>query len=82
MVRFRLGKEAVLLILDNIDRNLDDGIMHNSSISPLNQLLITLRYYATGMFFSVNGDLFGLHKCTLLRIIKNVPRAIPSFYSA
>lgn len=82
MVRFRLGKEAVLLILDNIDRNLDDGIMHNSSISPLNQLPITLRYYATGMFFSVNGDLFGLHKCTLLRIIKNVPRAIPSFYSA
>lgn len=82
MVRFRLSKEAVLLILDNIDRNLDDGIMHNSSISPLNQLLITLRYYATGMFFSVNGDLFGLHKCTLLRIIKNVPRAIPSFYSA
>lgn len=46
-----LSKEAVLLILENIDRNLDDGIKHNFSISPLNQLLITLRYYATEIFF-------------------------------
>lgn len=79
MNRFRLSKEAVLSILDDID-DLGNGTQRISSVSPLNQLLITLRYYATGNFLSVNGDLFGVHKCTVSRVIKKVSRAIASLY--
>ena len=68
--RFRLSKDAVLNILNNIDDNLNSGIQRISSVSPLDQLLLTLRYYSTGNLLSVNGDLFGVHKCTVSRIIR------------
>ena len=68
--RFRLSKDAVLNILNDIDDDLNSGIQRNSSVSPLNQLLLTLRYYSTGNLLSVNGDLFGVHKCKVSRIIR------------
>lgn len=40
-----------------------------------------MRYYATGNFLSENGDLFGVHKCTVSRIIKKISRAIASLYN-
>lgn len=36
VIRFRISKQAALLIFVKIGRKLDDGIMHNSSVSPLN----------------------------------------------
>lgn len=63
----------------NID-DLGDGILHNSSVSPLNQHLITLRYryYATGNLLSVNDGLFEVHKCAGSRIRKKISRAVAS----
>lgn len=48
----------------------------NDSISPMNQLLITLRFYATGTFQLVIGDLFDIHKSTVCRIVHKVTSAI------
>ena len=45
-------------------------------VSPLNQLLITLRYYATGTFKLVVGDTFNVHKSTVCRIVHRVTAAI------
>ena len=42
--RFRLSKDAVLNILKDIDDDPNSGNQRNSSVSPLNQLLLTLRY--------------------------------------
>ena len=41
-------------------------------------MLLTLRYYATGTYQAVIGDLGGIHKSTMCRIIKRVTTAIAS----
>jgi len=47
-------------------------------ISPINQLLITLRFYATGSFQLVVGDTFDVSKSTVCRIVHRVTAAIAS----
>ena len=60
--RFRLSKDVVLNILNDIDDDLNSGIQRNSSFSSLNLLLLTLRYYSTGNLLSVNGNLLACVK--------------------
>jgi len=50
----------------------------NDCLSPLNQLLVTLRFYATGTFQLVIGDTFSISKATVCRIVHRVTRAIAS----
>ncbi|KAL1488994.1 hypothetical protein ABEB36_014773 [Hypothenemus hampei] len=45
---------------------------------PIHQLLVTLRYYATGNFQLVSGDLLGISQPTISRIIKRVSETIAS----
>lgn len=47
-------------------------------MSPINQLLIALRFYATGCMLISVGDFGGIHKSTACRIIQRVTRAIAS----
>lgn len=42
----------------------------------MNQLLTTLRFYATGEHLSSVGDFMGLHESTASRIIKKTSEAI------
>lgn len=42
----------------------------------MTQLLIALRFYATGSFYVVQGDFIGVHKSTAGRIITRVTKAI------
>lgn len=47
-------------------------------MSAINQLLVALRYYASGSFYIVAGDLIRISKSTTCRIIRKVSRAIAS----
>lgn len=57
-----------------------DQLAHDSCrgqpLSPVNQLLIALRFYATGTFQLVVGDTFKVHKSTVCRILHRVTEAI------
>lgn len=44
----------------------------------MQQLLLTLRFYATGSFYITVGDFGGLHNSTLCKIVKRVTEAISS----
>ncbi|XP_001951909.1 putative nuclease HARBI1 [Acyrthosiphon pisum] len=71
--RFRLSKETFMILLHMIG----DSIKHrSSSLSPVLQLLIALRYYATGAFQMVLGDHIQVHKSTVYRVIKTVSTEI------
>lgn len=48
----------------------------NLAVKPLDQVLVTLQYYASGSFMRCVGDMSGLHKSTVCRIIHRVTRAI------
>ena len=47
--RYRLEKEAVLMLLELIENELQTS-GRNRALSPLDQLLLTLRFFATSSF--------------------------------
>lgn len=78
LARFRLTKPAVEVLLGHLGRRLDRAHKYATSVLPMLQLLVALRFYATSSFLMVDGDIFGLHKCTVSRIVARVSRAIAS----
>jgi len=50
----------------------------NQSLSAMNQLLIGLRFYATGSFQLVVGDTFNVSKSTICHTVHRVTSAIAS----
>lgn len=75
-MRFRFNKNTVLHILERIGQNLTPPTSRNHSIDARTQLLVALRYYATGSFQMTIGDTFNLNKSTVCRIVRRVTREI------
>ncbi|XP_028156430.1 putative nuclease HARBI1 isoform X1 [Ostrinia furnacalis] len=77
-IRFRLSKPSALNILQLIENKLEFPNDKNNSLSPVNQLLLTLRYYATGCHQLTMGDFSGVSRPTANRVIHRVTAAIAS----
>ncbi|KAJ8913357.1 hypothetical protein NQ315_008747 [Exocentrus adspersus] len=73
---FRLRKETVLQFLPKSEERIEYIHNMNNSVSPINQLLITLRFYATGCHQLSLAYFGNMHKSTVCRIIKRVTEAI------
>jgi len=62
-----------------------DKIKHptkrSSSLTPINQMLIALRFYATGSFQLVIGDTFAVDNATVCRTLKRVTEGIAGLRS-
>uniref|UniRef100_A0A6P7GTK7 Uncharacterized protein LOC114324683 n=1 Tax=Diabrotica virgifera virgifera TaxID=50390 RepID=A0A6P7GTK7_DIAVI len=70
--RFRLLKPTVLSLLEQIDGEIRSPTVWNHALNPMEMLLITLRYFATGSFLVVMGDFGGIHKSTTSKVIFKV----------
>lgn len=75
-IRYRFTKETVMYILDLIQNELQIINNRGRPITALNQLLIALRFYATGTFQCVVGDLIHVHKSVVCKIIKKISHLI------
>jgi hypothetical protein len=71
-VKFRFCKGDTLRIMDMIGNDLEPNQKKMMSVLLLTQLLITLRFFATGVFQQMDGDLFGISQATISRIVKRV----------
>ncbi|XP_045446885.1 putative nuclease HARBI1 [Melitaea cinxia] len=76
--RFRLSKPSALNVLQLIENKLEFPNDKNNSLAPINQLLLTLRYYATGCHQLTMGDFSGVSRPTANRVIHRVTAAIAS----
>ncbi|XP_063232410.1 putative nuclease HARBI1 isoform X1 [Bacillus rossius redtenbacheri] len=76
--RFRLSKDTVLHLLEELEPLIRSRTDRNHAVSPLNKLLLTLRFYALGTMLSSVGDFVGVSKATASRIIKEVTFGIAS----
>ena len=74
--RFRLTKEVVLDILTRIEERLEVPYNLNNSVSPINQLLTTLRLFSTGGHLDAVADFARMHLSTVSRIVPRVSEAI------
>lgn len=64
------------LNLFQIEDQLEYESDRNDSVTPMNQLLIALRFYSTGTFQLVVGDLFKVNKSTVCRVVHKVTAVI------
>lgn len=53
----------------------------NNAVSPINQLLVFLRFCATGSHIACIADFCGVHTSTASRIIARVANAIAGLYN-
>lgn len=77
-IHFRLRKSTALFLLEQIEEQLEFQSDKNEAISPINQLLMTLRFYATGSTHLQSGDFSGFSKSSAHRIVHRVSSAIAS----
>lgn len=74
--RFRLSKDSILNLLEILEPSLAPANNKNNPIPALIQILITLRFYATGSFQLSIADYFKVSQPTVSRIVKKVTEQI------
>ncbi|XP_017768198.1 PREDICTED: putative nuclease HARBI1 isoform X2 [Nicrophorus vespilloides] len=76
--KFRFTKHTVVGLLEQIKNKLIHKTNKNNPVTPVQQLLITLGFFASGSFYITIGDFAGIHKTTTGKIIHRVCDAISS----
>lgn len=79
--RFRLTKVTTLTLLTKIEKELEYLSDRNNALPPILQLLIALRFYATGSFQLIISDLAGVVKATVCRTVHKVSTIIAGLRS-
>ncbi|XDV25459.1 hypothetical protein PO909_029375 [Leuciscus waleckii] len=74
--RFRLPKEAILSLTDELAEVLSPATSRSHSIPAVLQVCTALKFYATGTFLNAVGDTVGLSKASVSRAVYRVSRAL------
>ncbi|XP_069131659.1 putative nuclease HARBI1 [Argopecten irradians] len=74
--RYRFSLINIQFILNLIRPSLITMTRRSKAVSPLLQLLVALRYFATGSFFRLIGDSVGLSEATVSRCVHRVATAL------
>ena len=73
--RYRLHTTSVEYILERIGSHLENT-NRLGSLSPRQQLLLTLRFFSSNAFYHVLRDSHGRQRATLCRVVRKVTDAI------
>ena len=76
LLRFRMTRETIFEVIDLVRADLEHPTERNHAIPATLQTLCALRYYATGNFQKVSGDLIGISQPSVSRIVDRVSRAL------
>lgn len=80
--RYRLSKNTTHHLIDEVRNTLRRGTMRSRPVAPEIQVLIFLRFLATGQFYTSLGDLHdGVNSGTVCRIIQNVSSSIAALHN-
>nr|XP_049706930.1 putative nuclease HARBI1 [Helicoverpa armigera] len=74
--RFRISKGLARALASHLAPLLQTRTMKNFAVTPEQQIIMALEFYACGSFQRCIGDAAGVHKSTVCRIIHRVSRAI------
>jgi hypothetical protein len=77
-IRFRLTKPTVQDLFARIVDEISSPTDQNDAVPPMNRLLLTLRFYASGSMLIAAGDFAGVHKSTAGAIVHKISSAIAS----
>ncbi|XP_063446531.1 putative nuclease HARBI1 [Mytilus trossulus] len=68
----------ILEVVDLVRKDIESPTYRSHAIPAILQVLVSLRYYAKGDFYSEVGDLHGISKASVSRCITRVSKAIVS----
>nr|XP_026488745.1 putative nuclease HARBI1 [Vanessa tameamea] len=74
--RFRVSKDTVLYLESLFGKEIAPLTKRNRALQPRDQILIALRFYATGSYQKVIGDIFHVEQVTVHRVVHKVTAAI------
>lgn len=75
--RYRFGREGIEFIVDLLADEISPATRRSHLLSAKEQILITLRFVASGSFLEVIGDTFGSYdKSTVSRVVRRVTQAL------
>ncbi|CAG2228481.1 HARBI1 [Mytilus edulis] len=74
--RYRFGREGILFLSDLVRDKLTRQTNRNHALSVEQQIMVTLRFLASGSFLQVIGDTLGLDKSTVSRVVDSVLDAL------
>lgn len=74
--RYRLSRPVVLELYELLNYDLERPTMRSHSILVSLKISTTLRFFATGSFFGVTGDIHGIGKSSVSRIVTEFTNAI------
>ena len=74
--RYRFGKESIEYITSLIETDLRRKTNRSHALRPIDQVLIALRFYASGNFLQVIGDTVGVDKSTVSRAVHDVSQLL------
>ena len=72
--RFRRGQLVDLVGL--VDAQIKHPTNRNGALTSVQQVCLALRFFSSGCFQNLTGDLIGVHKSTACRAIHRVSRAL------
>ena len=67
--KYRLSREVILFLCNRLEGRLKRPTKRSQSLSVSLQICVALRYFATGSFQSVNGDVHGISRYSVSRAI-------------
>lgn len=74
--KFRFHRQAILDLCDSVQDDLEYVLPRKGSLTPVLQVLLALRFYATGAFQDVVADLIGVSQSTVCRAVQRVTDAL------
>lgn len=79
--RFRLTKRSFLSVCDIFRNELENETARSFPLSAEDKLLLTLRFYATGSFQTVLGDIAGVDQATVCRHVNQTTKVIAARFN-
>ena len=75
-LRFRLRKDSVITLTAMLKNDLEHQTRRGLPLTPMQQVLLTLHFYATASFHQVIRDLFGVSNYAVCKVIHRGSRVI------
>ena len=67
--RYRFTRPSIQYIIDLVEDDLRRPTFRNHALSVEIQVLVSLRFLASGCFLQVDADIFGIDKSTASRVV-------------
>ncbi len=74
--RYRFGRNSINYITNLLREDLSRDTQRGHALEPEQQVLIALRFFASGSFLQVIGDSLGVDKSTVSRVVRDVSLAL------